>query len=131
MMARSPGTFKPPWQRQPEVRAEQAKRYDERRGSARARGYDARWERARIVYLSQHPLCVCCKANGVVHEASLIDHVIAHRGDRRLFWDVSNWQALCKWCHDNVKSPLERSAAAGHLLRLDRIVPGWVHPADR
>ncbi|WP_456243258.1 HNH endonuclease [Thermacetogenium phaeum] len=24
-----------------------------------------------------------------------------HKGDRQLFWDESNWQALCKPCHDS------------------------------
>ena len=30
-----------------------------------------------------------------------LDHIIPHRGDRRLFWDRNNWQALCKSCHDS------------------------------
>ena len=30
----------------------------------------------------------------------LLDHIIPHRGDQKLFWDEGNWQALCKACHD-------------------------------
>ena len=30
----------------------------------------------------------------------LLDHVIPHRGASHLMWDESNWQALCKPCHD-------------------------------
>lgn len=32
--------------------------------------------------------------------ASVVDHVIPHRGDKALFWDSDNWQPLCKPCHD-------------------------------
>ena len=30
----------------------------------------------------------------------LLDHIIPHRGDQRLFWDQTNWESLCKGCHD-------------------------------
>ena len=32
--------------------------------------------------------------------ATVVDHIIPHRGDKRLFWDEKNWQPLCKDCHD-------------------------------
>ncbi|WP_407496877.1 HNH endonuclease [Pseudooceanicola sp. MF1-13] len=28
-----------------------------------------------------------------------MDHITPHKGDRKLFWDRSNWQALCHACH--------------------------------
>jgi 5-methylcytosine-specific restriction protein A len=31
--------------------------------------------------------------------ATDVDHVVPHRGDRQLFWDTSNHQALCHSCH--------------------------------
>jgi 5-methylcytosine-specific restriction protein A len=31
--------------------------------------------------------------------AAVTDHIIPHRGDKRLFWDANNWQALCLSCH--------------------------------
>ena len=37
---------------------------------------------------------------GVVTPAAVVDHVLPHRGDWSLFWDESNWQPLCKPCHD-------------------------------
>ncbi|WP_456297628.1 HNH endonuclease signature motif containing protein [Kineothrix alysoides] len=33
-------------------------------------------------------------------KATVVDHVIPHRGDPILFWDKRNWQPLCKTCHD-------------------------------
>lgn len=52
-----------------------------------------RW--MRKAYLAQHPICNQCKREA----ASILDHVIPHRGINALFWDQSNWQALCLRCH--------------------------------
>jgi 5-methylcytosine-specific restriction enzyme A len=70
------------------------------RPSAARRGYDSRWRRARRPYLARHPLCVRCHAKGHVVAATVVDHMVPHRGDERLFWDQANWAALCKRCHD-------------------------------
>ncbi len=73
---------------------------DSRRGSAASRGYGSRWRKARAAYLARHPLCAQCARKGRIAGASVVDHVIAHKGDRALFWDIANWQPLCKPCHD-------------------------------
>ena len=73
---------------------------DRERGSAASRGYDARWRKARAAYLAQHPLCVECARQGQVTAATVVDHILPHKGDDRLFWHPANWQALCKTCHD-------------------------------
>jgi 5-methylcytosine-specific restriction protein A len=83
------------------------------RGSSAQRGYDARWRRARAEYLNRHPLCVYCQQLGRLVPASVVDHVKAHKGDRHLFWNQGNWQALCQPCHDSHKARLER----GGVLR--------------
>ena len=69
------------------------------------RGYGRRWQRARLLYLGNNPTCVTCKDQGKLTAAGVVDHIIPHRDDRVLFWDVSNWQALCTRCH-NRKSAL-------------------------
>ena len=73
---------------------------DRIRGGADARGYDSAWRKARKSYLEEHPLCEECRKNGKLTPASVIDHIIPHRGDKKLFWDETNWQPLCKDCHD-------------------------------
>lgn len=73
---------------------------DARRGSARQRGYTSAWERARAAYLRQHPLCRMHEQLGQCVPATVVDHVVPHRGDRALFWDAANWQSLCRTCHD-------------------------------
>ena len=73
---------------------------DRLRGSATERGYDAKWRRARKRFLRSHPLCANCLSQGVLTPATVVDHIVPHRGDRALFWDENNWQPLCKSCHD-------------------------------
>lgn len=68
--------------------------------SANDRGYNRAWQKARMVYLAAHPLCVMCEKEGRYRKATVVDHIIPHRGDERLFWDRNNWQALCKRHHD-------------------------------
>ena len=70
------------------------------RESASKRGYNSRWQKARVRYLHSHPLCVECKKASKLTKATVVDHVIPHRGDQQLFWDESNWQPLCKHHHD-------------------------------
>ena len=71
------------------------------RPSAAKRGYGSKWQRLSKAYLRRHPLCVRCKAQGRFTAATVVDHIIPHRGDPHLMWDESNWQALCKSCHDH------------------------------
>ena len=73
---------------------------DRLRGGADARGYDARWRTARKRYLSRHPLCIECLKKGDITPATVVDHIVPHRGDRNLFWDESNWQSLCERHHN-------------------------------
>lgn len=46
-------------------------------------------------FLMANPLCNHC--GGV---ATVVDHIKAHKGDKTLFWDVTNWQSLCESCHN-------------------------------
>lgn len=76
---------------------------DARRGSAAKRGYGWRWRNYRVRFLREHALCECpeCDAGRKrVTPAEVVDHIIPHRGDERLFWDPKNHQALSKRCHD-------------------------------
>jgi 5-methylcytosine-specific restriction protein A len=73
---------------------------DKRRGSSTKRGYGWKWQQARTQFLAEHPLCRHCSERDRVVGATVVDHIVPHRGDQRLFWDRKNWQALCKPCHD-------------------------------
>lgn len=102
------------------------KRFDVERGTAHERGYTAAWQRARVGWLRQHPLCVMHEERGEVEAANVVDHKVPPRfkeamdsGDegriaraKQLFWDTNNWQSLCKACHDR-KTAREDSRFAG------------------
>ena len=74
--------------------------HQEENRSAACRGYGGAWQKARKQYLEAHPLCVMCQQDGRYRKATVVDHIIPHRGDEKLFWDRDNWQALCKEHHD-------------------------------
>lgn len=97
------------------------KSHDERRASSSARGYDSRWQKASKTYLRSHPLCVTHQRDGVDEVATVVDHIVPHRGDQVLFWDRSNWQALCKTCHDRKTSTEDggfgRQGGGGQFFR--------------
>jgi len=78
------------------------------RASAGARGYGSKWQKESRKFLTEHPLCVRCMQQVPPRyvKATVVDHIVPHRGDQKLFWDRSNWQPLCKHCHDQ-KTRLE------------------------
>ena len=81
-------------------------RHDAVRPSAQARGYNHLWRKARADFLTMHPHCAMPGCNG---HASVVDHIIPHRGDQSLFWHRANWQPLCAPCHNSIKQRLERN----------------------
>ncbi len=68
------------------------------RPSAAKRGYGSKWQKARAEYLRANSLCVECG-----EPATVVDHIVPHKGDMKKFWDRSNWQSLCDYDH-NVKT---------------------------
>ncbi len=62
--------------------------------------YNARWRRYRLEFLQENPLCVCADCEGKTTPATVVDHIVDHRGNYELFWNADNHQALAKRCHD-------------------------------
>jgi 5-methylcytosine-specific restriction enzyme A len=81
-------------------------RHDRRRPSARQRGYTSAWQKARAAFLRTYPYC---KHNGCGRPATIVHHVIPHKGNDRLFWDRSNWMPVCQPCHDGPLQSAERA----------------------
>ena len=74
------------------------------------RQYDTpRWRKARARFLALNPLCVLCLQSGRDAPATVVDHIKPHKDDYSLFWDESNWQALCKQHHDSAKKIKENT----------------------
>lgn len=72
--------------------------------------YGRRWRKLRLLFLHAHPICVECEGRGLIVPATDVDHIVPHRGNLELFWDESNWQALCDSC-SNTKSAREQIGA--------------------
>lgn len=73
--------------------------------------YTPNWRKARRWFLAESPLCgtradgrrhrehsICARERRIV-VSTCIDHITAHCGDWWDFWDVENWQSLCRSCH--------------------------------
>ena len=82
--------YKPP-------KAHQPKKRQDRRESAAARGYGARWRRLRRMVLSRNPLCADCERHGRVTLATDVHHVVAKRDGGKD--EMSNLEPLCHSCH--------------------------------
>jgi 5-methylcytosine-specific restriction endonuclease McrA len=101
------------------------------KGKTAERGYGWRWQKARKTFLAkpENVLCRMCTEEGRVTAATVVDHVIPHKGDQALFWDTSNWQPLCKAHHDSAKQAEERGEAQ-RRVGLDGLAVAR-HPAPR
>ena len=88
-MARRPPMHRPPTLQQPQQRL-----------TTTQKGYDYRWKKYRAIFLQLNPLCRECEKEGRFVPATVVDHIIPHRGDKVRFWDESNHQGLCKSHHD-------------------------------
>lgn len=80
-------------------RAQERAANDRLRGTRTQRGYSNRWLKISAAYLCNHPLCAECQRQGKITPATEVDHIVPHKGDKKLFWDPSNWQPLCHECH--------------------------------
>ena len=65
-----------------------AKRWQRVQDKASRSLYDERWwRRESKAFLARNPTCKHCAELGVVTAAREVDHIIPHRGDRKLFRD--------------------------------------------
>lgn len=86
------------------------------RENAFERGYNSRWQKASKRFLAKHPFCSGCERKGKLTPAIVVDHIKPHRGDEMLFWDESNWQPLCKKCHDRKTRTMEQHKKYSYKL---------------
>jgi len=76
---------------------------EQHKPTAKARTYNydynslynnANWIGLRKCILLRDIVCSVCG-----DEATQVDHIVPHRGNKELFWDVGNLQSLCQSCH--------------------------------
>lgn len=89
-------------------RDEQRRDYDRGKDPEIKRWYNsARWKRLRLAQLKSKPLCTECEGGDRVTQASVVDHIIPHKGDEQVFFDASNLQSMCKPHHDSKTARLD------------------------
>lgn len=93
--------------------------------SPRWRGPGGRRQRQ----LADVPWCQTCKLDGRATVATVVNHLIPHRGDPYLFWH-GKLESVCKECHD---SRIQSAEAKGFRIDIDD--DGWPldpdHPFNR
>lgn len=67
-----------------------------------------RWKRLRARQLRKHPYCQCPHHEGQHVPAQVVDHIVPHKGNLRLFFDRKNLQSLTNTCHVVHKQSSER-----------------------
>lgn len=68
-----------------------------------------RWREMRVAQLTAHPFCRACAEVGIRRRAEDVDHIVPHKGDKKIFFDAGNLQSLCHSCHSR-KTMAERSS---------------------
>ena len=71
--------------------------------------YGRKWKKLSKLFLMSNPLCLRCRRDGRVSIATIVHHAIPHRGGEMLFWDQSNWEAICQPHHDGEAQAEEAS----------------------
>lgn len=83
------------------------------------------WQARRLWQLHREPYCRTCTRKQRFIAATVADHIIPHRGNRRLFWDRNNLQSLCG-VHHNDKTRQEQGGTIRAVIGDD----GWPCPSD-
>ena len=93
----------------------------DKRPTAHQRGYTSKWQKASAAYLVTHPIAVDIfnTHGGRRLPAVIVDHIIPHRGDMKLFWDSTNWQGVTKADHDR-KTALQDGGFGRRRVMTDR-----------
>lgn len=119
IMPDMPPVFRPSGQR---TRRQVKREADQRRGSARERGYTAEWDRASRDFIAENPLCAYCAAGAWGDEprdapSVLTDHLYPQRTHDGVFWVRDWWVSSCADCHNGPKQAVEIEG----LAALDRL----------
>src|SRR6266567_5505287 len=72
-----------------------------KRPSARAAGYDSRWDTYSRGFLRRHGFCCdpFARHRGQIVRATVTGHKLAHKGNAQLMWDPANHYPLCASCN--------------------------------
>ena len=94
------------------------RRYENKKPEYSKLYHTQRWIKQSNLFREKNPLCVACLQYGIITDCQgkdkngrpkgATDHIVPHKGNKRLFFDKTNWQTLCLM-HHNQKSAKERN----------------------
>lgn len=70
------------------------------------------WRKGRQEFLQQHRYCELCAAEGRSVLADTVHHKVPHKGRVSIFFDRTQWQAMCTGCHARHGSFMDRHGFA-------------------
>jgi len=82
-----------------------------------------RWRRIRASHLLKEPLCRHCLKEGRITEATEVDHIEPHKGDRLKFW-TGERQSLCP-THHSEKTAREQGKRTRRAVDESGSPDGW------
>ena len=89
--------------------------------------YDsAEWKYYRSKFLAVNRKCYACGET-----ATVVDHLVPHKGDISLFWGEGNFLPLCKKHHDQVTNQFDKYfVAGGSVTKKVEFLQGYRFMAD-
>ena len=73
--------------------------------------YDKDWERYRKRFLAVNSECYACGSLAIV-----VDHLMPHQGDEKLFKKLDNHIPLCIVCHNTATSLFDKKYVRGNPI---------------
>lgn len=86
-----------------------AKKFVSKERKDRQSMYSKEWINYRFRFLHHNPNCYCC-----VNKSSVVDHIVAHKGNLDLFWNITNFIPLCNICHNTITAKFDKYGT--HLI---------------
>lgn len=70
--------------------------------------YDEQWAKYRLKFLAVNSRCYACGTT-----AKIVDHLLPHKGDIKLFKKLDNHIPLCTSCHNRVTALFDKMHSSG------------------
>ena len=92
------------------------KQWNPHQKKSRSSGYSGAWEKYSKKFLSHNKQCYLCP-----EKSTQVDHIYAHKGDQKLFWNPYNYLPMCRRCHSNVTGMFDMHTPARTEEKLEYI----------
>lgn len=78
--------------------------------------YDDTWRKYALKFLEINKNCYSCG-----EKSQVVDHLLPHKGDQKLFEQTDNHLPLCHRCHNTVTALFDRHHKKNSKLNIDKL----------